>query len=104
MMSEVSLHPVPAEWADKALIDAEGYALKYRASVADPDNFWRGEAQRLDWIKPFTTVKNTSCHQADFGIKWFEDGTLNLSANCLDRHLADKGDVTAILWEPDSPD
>jgi acetyl-CoA synthetase len=102
-MHEVSLHKVPTEWADKALIDAEGYALKYRFSVEDPENFWRGEAQRIDWIKPFTKVKNTSFDQADFGIKWFEDGTLNLSANCLDRHLADKGDTVAILWEPDDP-
>jgi len=103
-MHEVSLHKVPAEWVEKALIDAEGYKLKYRFSVDDPDGFWRGEAQRIDWIKPFTKVKHTSFHRDDFGIKWFEDGTLNLSANCLDRHLAEKGDVTAILWEPDSPD
>jgi hypothetical protein len=71
--------------------------------VEEPDAFWREEAQRIDWIKPFTRVKETSFHEADFGIKWFADGTLNLSANCLDRHLAERGDAIAILWEPDSP-
>ncbi|WEK47739.1 MAG: acetate--CoA ligase [Candidatus Andeanibacterium colombiense] len=102
-MSEVSLHPVPAEWAEKALINAEGYALKYRFSVDNPEGFWRGEAQRIDWIKPFTTVKNTSFDRQDFGIKWFEDGTLNLSANCLDRHLEKNGETVAIIFEPDDP-
>ena len=98
-----SLYPVPAEWAEKALIDADRYAELYRESVEDPDTFWRREAQRIDWIKPFTTVKETSFHEDDFGIRWFGDGTLNLSANCLDRHLAERGDVTAIIWEPDDP-
>jgi acetyl-CoA synthetase len=75
----------------------------HRRSVEEPDAFWAEEAQRIDWIKPFTIVKNTSFHEEDFGIRWFEDGTLNLSANCLDRHLAERGDTVAILWEPDSP-
>jgi acetyl-CoA synthetase len=97
------VYPVPREWAEKALINADRYAEMYRESVEDPDSFWRREAQRIDWIKPFTRVKETSFHEADFGIKWFADGTLNLSANCLDRHLADRGDVTAIIWEPDDP-
>ena len=102
-MSEEVIHPVPREWAQNALIDAEGYAQKYRFSVEDPDGFWRGEAQRIDWIKPFGQVKETSFDEATFGIKWFADGTLNLSANCLDRHLAARGDQTAIIWEPDDP-
>ncbi|KAG5721756.1 Acetyl-coenzyme A synthetase, partial [Termitomyces sp. T112] len=76
----------------------------YQQSVSDPDAFWAQEAGRIDWIKPFTKVKNTSYHADDFGIRWFEDGTLNLSANALDRHLATRGDQIAILWEPDSPD
>jgi acetyl-CoA synthetase len=97
------VYPVPREWAEKALVDADRYAEMYRESVEDPDSFWRREAQRIDWIKPFTKVKETSFHEADFGIKWFADGTLNLSANCLDRHLAERGDVTAIIWEPDDP-
>ena len=97
------VYPVPAEWAEKALIDAERYAEMYRESVEDPEAFWRREAQRIDWIRPFTKVKETSFHEADFGIRWFADGSLNLSANCLDRHLAERGDVTAIIWEPDDP-
>jgi len=102
-MSEAVVHPVPEEWASSALIDAAGYALKYRASVEDPDNFWRGEARRIDWIRPFTRVKDTSFAEADFRIRWFADGTLNLAANCLDRHLATRGEQTAIVWEPDDP-
>jgi acetyl-CoA synthetase len=97
------VYPVPREWAERALVSADRYAEMYRESVEDPDSFWRREARRIDWIKPFTKVKETSFHEADFGIKWFADGTLNLSANCLDRHLAERGDVTAIIWEPDDP-
>lgn len=98
-----ALYPVPEHWAKTALVDAEGYDRMYRQSVEDPDGFWRAAAQRIDWIKPFTTVKQTSFHEADFGIQWFADGTLNLSANALDRHLAERGDTVAILWEPDDP-
>ena len=97
------VYPVPREWAEEALINSERYAEMYRESVEDPEAFWRREAQRIDWIKPFTQVKETSFHEADFGIKWFADGTLNLSANCLDRHLATRGGATAIIWEPDDP-
>ncbi|AIT78973.1 acetate--CoA ligase [Novosphingobium pentaromativorans] len=98
-----TVYPVPAEWARNALIDDTRYQEMYRRSVEDPEGFWRQEAQRIDWIKPFSTVKQTSFHETDFGISWFTDGTLNLSANCLDRHLADRGDAIAILWEPDDP-
>jgi acetyl-CoA synthetase len=97
------VHPVPASWAEGALIDEARYRELYRRSVDDPEGFWRDEAQRIDWITPFTRVKETSFHEADFGIRWFADGTLNLAANCLDRHLAERGDQVAILWEPDSP-
>jgi acetyl-CoA synthetase len=100
-MSEI--YPVPAAWADNALINDARYQEMYRRSVEDADGFWREEAQRIDWISPFNKVKNTSFNEADFGIKWFEDGTLNLSANCLDRHLAERSDAIAILWEPDDP-
>ncbi|NOW44521.1 acetyl-CoA synthetase [Novosphingobium sp. SG751A] len=99
-----AIYPVPAEWAENALIDDARYTAMYQQSVSDPDAFWAQEAKRIDWIKPFTKVKNTSYHADDFGIRWFEDGTLNLSANALDRHLATRGDQIAILWEPDSPD
>ena len=96
-------YQVPADWAANALIDADRYAEMYRRSIDDPDGFWREEANRIDWIKPFATVQDTSFDEADFRINWFADGTLNLSANCLDRHLAERGDVTAIIWEPDDP-
>ncbi len=97
------LYPVPAEWAAKALITADGYATRYAQSLADPDGFWRAEAQRIDWIRPFTKVQNTSFDEADFGITWFEDGVLNVSANCLDRHLPARAHDVAIIWEGDDP-
>ena len=99
-----AIYPVPAGWAETALVDEARYQEMYRRSVEEPEAFWRAEAQRIDWIKPFTTVKETSFDEADFGIRWFADGTLNLAANALDRHLAQHGDTVAIIWEPDSPD
>jgi acetyl-CoA synthetase len=99
----VALYPVPAEWAQKARITEQGYREAYAASINDPNEFWAREAQRLTWMKPFTKVKNTSFHEADFGIKWFEDGVLNVSENCLDRHLKDRADQVAIIWEGDEP-
>ncbi|MCJ1959884.1 acetate--CoA ligase [Novosphingobium mangrovi (ex Hu et al. 2023)] len=98
-----ALYPVPEDWAKNALINQDTYMDKYQRSLDDPEGFWRDEAQRIDWIKPFSVVKQTSFHEADFGISWFPDGTLNLSANALDRHLAERGDQIAILWEPDDP-
>ena len=98
-----TVYPVPDEWARNALIDADRYEAMYRESVDDPDSFWRREAQRIDWIRPFTEVRKVSFNEADFGIRWFHDGTLNLSANCLDRNLAERGAATAIIWEPDDP-
>jgi acetyl-CoA synthetase len=98
-----SVHPVPSEWAASAKINAERYDAMYAQSLSDPEGFWRKEAQRLDWMTPFTKVKNTSFNEADFGIKWFEDGALNVSANCIDRHVVTQGDAVAILWEGDSP-
>ena len=99
-----AVYPVPAEWAANALVDDAGYQAMYRRSVEDPDGFWGEQAQRIDWIRPFTKVRQTSFHQADFGIEWFGDGSLNLCANALDRHVAaGKGETVAILWEPDDP-
>ncbi|MDD2867177.1 acetate--CoA ligase [Neomegalonema sp.] len=86
-----------------SIIDAEGYQRLYKQSVEDPDGFWGEQARRIDWIKPFTKVKNASFAYPDVSIKWFEDGVLNVSANCVDRHLARRGDQTAILWEGDDP-
>ncbi len=102
-MSEAKVYPVPADWAQGALIDAAAYEAKYRRSVEDPDGFWREEARRIDWMRPFTRVKDTSFAADDLHIHWFADGTLNLSANCLDRHLAEYGDTAAIVFEPDDP-
>ena len=102
-MHQVSVHPVPSDWAENALINAATYEAKYRRSLDDPEGFWREEAQRIDWIRPFTRVKDTCFDKDGFGIRWFDDGTLNLAANCLDRHLATRGDQVAIIWEPDDP-
>ena len=102
MAAEI-VHKVPADWAKHAYIDKARYEKLYRESVEDPEAFWRDAAQRIDWIKPFTRVKNTSFQYPNISIKWFEDGSLNVSANCIDRHLAERGDQTAILWEPDDP-
>jgi len=85
----------------KPHVDAQSYAAMYAASVAEPDQFWAEHGKRIDWIKPFTKVKNTSFEPGNIDIRWFEDGTLNASANCIDRHLAMRGDQTAIIWEPD---
>ncbi|GGA44042.1 acetate--CoA ligase [Pelagibacterium lentulum] len=81
----------------------EKFETLYAASLADPEAFWAEQGRRLDWIKPYTKVKNTSFAWPDISIKWFEDGELNLSANCIDRHLADRGDKIALIWEPDDP-
>ncbi|MEM9319364.1 MAG: acetate--CoA ligase [Pseudomonadota bacterium] len=86
-----------------AHVDAAAYEQMYAASVTDPIGFWADQAKRIDWIKPFTKVKETSFDHDDVHIRWFEDGTLNVSANCIDRHLAERGDQTAIIWEPDEP-
>jgi len=103
-MSDSDLHPVPDAWAKSAHINNEKYLEMYQASVNDPDAFWAEHGKRVDWIKPFTKVKNTSYDYHNVSIKWFEDGELNVSANCVDRHVASRGDQTAIIWEPDSPD
>ncbi|MEL6584400.1 MAG: acetate--CoA ligase [Pseudomonadota bacterium] len=97
------VYPVPEKIAANAHADAAAYQAMYQASVDDPEAFWGEHGKRLDWIKPYTTVKNTSFAYDDVSIKWFEDGELNVSANCIDRHLAERGDQTAIIFEPDDP-
>ncbi|MCB2072215.1 MAG: AMP-binding protein, partial [Novosphingobium sp.] len=94
---------MPAEWAARAYVDAAAYAEKYRRSIEEPEAFWKEESARLDWIRPWTKLSDCSYDEATFGIEWFSDGTLNVSANCLDRHLADHGDTVAIIWEGDDP-
>ena len=103
MADSETVYPVPADWARDALVDAAAYETRYRRSIEEPAAFWRDEAARIDWIKPFTRIDGSTFHKDGFGIRWFADGTLNLSANCLDRHLATRGDAIAILWEPDDP-
>jgi acetyl-CoA synthetase len=102
-MSENVVIPVPAEWAKKAYVDDVGYRAMHAAALADPEAFWGKHGQRLDWIKPYTKVKDTSFKREDFHIRWYEDGVLNVSANCLDRHLEKRGDQIAIIWEGDDP-
>ncbi|WPC06176.1 acetate--CoA ligase [Pseudomonas benzenivorans] len=102
-MSAASLYPVRPEVAARSLTDEATYQAMYRQSVADPDGFWREQAQRLDWIKPFTQVKQTSFDEHNVDIEWFADGTLNVAHNCLDRHLAERGEQVAIIWEGDDP-
>jgi len=102
-MSDVHVHPVPSEWAKKAHIDNDKYLEMYEASIKDPDAFWGEHGKRIDWIKPYTKVKNTSFEYDSLSIKWYEDGTLNVCANCVDRHLETRGDQTAIIWEGDDP-
>jgi acetyl-CoA synthetase len=103
-MTELAhMHAPRADFVAKAHLDAAGYARRYAASMADPDTFWAAEAGRIDWIKRPTKIKNTSFAPGNIDIRWFEDGTLNISANCIDRHLATRADQTAILWEPDDP-
>jgi acetyl-CoA synthetase len=92
-----------AAFAAKAHVTADQYKAMYDASIRDPEAFWSEHGKRIDWIKPFTKVKSTSFAPGNIDIKWFEDGTLNVSANCIDRHLETRGDQTAIIWEPDDP-
>jgi acetyl-CoA synthetase len=102
--TQSGVYPASADFIAKAHIDAQGYAARYAASVQDPAAFWAAEAKRIDWIKPFTKVKDTTFELGKVSIKWFEDGSLNVSANCIDRHLATRANQTAIIWEPDSPE
>ena len=97
------LYQVPAEFAARARVDAKRYAAEYARSVSDPQAFWGDVGHRLDWIRPYTKVKDVSFGLQDFHIRWYEDGTLNVAHNCLDRHLAERGDRVAIIWEGDRP-
>jgi acetyl-CoA synthetase len=101
-MSEDLVFPVADEVANRAWADNDKYLEMYKQSVDDPEGFWGEEGKRIDWIKPYTKIKNTT-YDKPVSIKWYEDGTLNASANCLDRHLATRGDQTAIIWEGDDP-
>ena len=90
--------------AKNAHIDADGYQALYAESIADPNAFWAKHGNRIDWIKPYSQVSDVSYDAKNLHINWFADGSLNAAANCLDRHLAERGDQTAIIWEGDEPD
>jgi len=104
MSDTVSVHPVPENWARTARVDAAGYEKLYGMSLADPGSFWLEQARRLDWIKRPEIAGDWSFDESDFRINWFADGKLNVAANCIDRHLARRGDSVAIIWEPDAPE
>ncbi|MGH6828204.1 MAG: acetate--CoA ligase, partial [Rhizomicrobium sp.] len=95
--------PVPEEWKKRAFVKPSDYGALYAESVSDPDGFWRKQAARLDWITPFSKVSDFSFDPEQLHISWFADGTLNVAANCIDRHLARRGDQAAIIWEGDDP-
>ncbi|MGN6550400.1 MAG: AMP-binding protein, partial [Pararhizobium sp.] len=95
-------YPVLKEARDRALIDNETYLDWYGQSVENPERFWGEHGKRIDWFTPFTKVRNTS-FEGDISIKWFEDGVTNVSYNCIDRHLEERGDQVAIIWEGDNP-
>ena len=97
------IYAVDSATASRALIDAAGYEEMYKKSVTDNEGFWAEQAQRIDWIKPFTKVKDVSFARDDLRIRWFYDGSLNVCYNCVDRHLESKGDDVAIIWEGDDP-
>jgi len=101
-MSDQTEFPVSEDWAKRAFVDAAKYEDMYKRSVADPEGFWAEQGKRVDWIKPFTKVKDVD-YTGDVRIRWYYDGTLNVSANCIDRHLPKRANQTAIIWEGDNP-
>ena len=98
-----AVYPVPSEWSARAWVDDAKYQEMYQRSIEDPEGFWGEMGKRIDWIKPYTKVKNTSYAPENVSIKWYEDGTLNVCANCVDRHVKERGDQVAIIWEGDDP-
>jgi acetyl-CoA synthetase len=102
-MSTNELFPVPKKLAKSSWCDEATYKAMYERSIKDPEGFWAEHGKRLDWVKPYTKVKDVSLDPSDLHIKWFYDGTLNASYNCLDRHLEKRGDQAAIIWEGDDP-
>ena len=97
------IYPVPKELAAEAWVDEQSYETMYRNSIDNNEGFWETHGRRVDWIKPFSKVKDVSFDRDDLHIRWYEDGTLNVCANCIDRHLEDKADQVAIIWEGDDP-
>lgn len=104
MSEHQNVYPVRDAIAANAWADKDKFTAMYQQSKDDPEGFWAEQAKRLDWIKAPTKIKNISFKRDNVDIRWFEDGVLNVSANCLDRHLEKRGDQTAIIWEGDNPD
>ncbi|SDE25637.1 acetyl-CoA synthetase [Paracoccus isoporae] len=102
-VENIAKHPIPAGF-ENAHAGPEDYRKLYDESISDPEGFWGREGKRLDWIEPYSKVKNTDFTFGDVSIKWFEDGVLNACVNCVDRHLESRGDQTAIIFEPDDPE
>jgi acetyl-CoA synthetase len=102
-MTDEPIFPVPEAIAKTAWINNEQYLAMYKRSIEDPEGFWSEHGKRIDWIKPYTRVKDVDFNVPNVHIRWFADGTLNVSANCLDRHLSTRGDQTALIWEGDDP-
>ena len=98
-----NIYPVPESFKEKAHIDQEGYERIYAASIENNEAFWAETARRLDWIEFPTVIKDVSFDRSDLHIRWYEDGVLNACYNCVDRHLDERGDQTAIIWEGDDP-
>ena len=98
-----TLIQVSDHWSKQGYVNKAKYQKKYNLSVKENDNFWRKEAKRINWIKPFTKIKDVKYSKEDVRIKWFYDGSLNVSANCIDRHLKKNGNKTAIIWVGDDP-
>jgi len=103
MSDATKTYPVPADFAAKANLTPEKYREMYAASIADPEAFWGEHGKRLDWMTPYSVVKDVSWETGDLHVKWYSDGVLNVSANCIDRHLATRGDKAAFIWEGDDP-
>ncbi|MDA0362296.1 MAG: acetate--CoA ligase [Proteobacteria bacterium] len=98
-----AIYPPSSDFVSSALINHTDYDEMYKKSISDPEKFWAEQGQKLEWLKPFTKVKNVNFSHDDVSIKWYEDGTLNVAANCIDRHLKKRATQTAIIWEPDDP-
>ena len=94
---------IKKEWVKKALVNKSTYEAKYKKSIKNNEEFWNREGKRITWIKPYKKIKNFKYSKDEVYIRWYEDGTLNASANCIDRHLKDKKDKTAIIWVGDDP-
>ena len=101
--SKELIYKINKDWIDKAIVNKSQYEKKYKTSLSDNDSFWKKEGKRINWIKPYTKIKDVKYSKSDVKIKWFYDGTLNASANCIDRHLKKNKDKTAIIWVGDDP-